>query len=231
MTALATALQTKLAKLPGMLGSDHAGGRDAAGLAAHRFIRDRGMTWESLLLGPVWHRRCRKPQRSGDMARDCSQLPAPAWLSAAVGGGFLAQPAQLRPPFSQAKIGARFDRRPRFGAEDGGMSASSTTVRGFIVEDYVARRANSLRGFVRVTLPSGMVLHDVGVHVNAGRAWAMPSSKDMLDRAGTAARDDHGKIRYLPVVGFTIKELRDKFSDAVIEAVRQAYPDVLADAS
>ena len=31
----------------GLLGSDHAGERDAAGLASHRMIRQRGLTWQS----------------------------------------------------------------------------------------------------------------------------------------------------------------------------------------
>jgi hypothetical protein len=38
-----------LVKLLGMLGSDHAGERDAAGLAVHRFIRKRGLTWQDVL--------------------------------------------------------------------------------------------------------------------------------------------------------------------------------------
>jgi hypothetical protein len=40
----------RLAKPAGLLGSDHAGERDAAGVAAHRFIRDRGLTWADILL-------------------------------------------------------------------------------------------------------------------------------------------------------------------------------------
>jgi hypothetical protein len=111
------------------------------------------------------------------------------------------------------------------------MSAPSTTAREFIVEEFVARHANALRGFAKVVLPSGMVLHDVGIYVDSGRAWALPSSKARLSRDGTALKDDAGKIQYSPVVGFASKELRDKFSNAVIEAVRLAHPDALADAS
>jgi hypothetical protein len=39
----------RLAKLLGMLGSDHPGERDAAALAAHRFIQSRGLTWQDVL--------------------------------------------------------------------------------------------------------------------------------------------------------------------------------------
>jgi hypothetical protein len=50
-TTLAAADRERLAKMLGLLGSDHPGERDAAGLAAHRFIRDRGLTWADILLG------------------------------------------------------------------------------------------------------------------------------------------------------------------------------------
>lgn len=40
------------AKLLGMLGSDHAGERDAAGLAAHRLRQQAGITWSALLAPP-----------------------------------------------------------------------------------------------------------------------------------------------------------------------------------
>ena len=40
---------TKLAAILGMLGSNHAGERDAAALAACRFIRERGLQWLELL--------------------------------------------------------------------------------------------------------------------------------------------------------------------------------------
>lgn len=49
--------RAKLAKLLGMLGSDHAGERDAAGLAAHRLLQRRGLTWPAVLAPP----RTREP--------------------------------------------------------------------------------------------------------------------------------------------------------------------------
>ena len=40
---------TKLAKLLAMLGSDHAGERDAAALAAHRIVVSAGLTWKQVV--------------------------------------------------------------------------------------------------------------------------------------------------------------------------------------
>ena len=50
MSALADADRTRLAQMLGLLGSDHAGERDAAGLAAHRLIRQHGVTWHDILI-------------------------------------------------------------------------------------------------------------------------------------------------------------------------------------
>jgi hypothetical protein len=46
---LAPTDRQRLAKLLGMLGSDYAGERDAAGLAAHRFIRERDLSWDDVI--------------------------------------------------------------------------------------------------------------------------------------------------------------------------------------
>jgi hypothetical protein len=57
MSALEAAELTRLAEVLGMLGSIHAGQRDAAGLAAHRFVRERGLAWQQILCPPI------EPQR------------------------------------------------------------------------------------------------------------------------------------------------------------------------
>lgn len=49
MIALSPTDRQRLVKLLGLLGSDYAGERDAAGLAAHRLIRDRGLGWEDVI--------------------------------------------------------------------------------------------------------------------------------------------------------------------------------------
>jgi predicted component of type VI protein secretion system len=53
MSALPATSQTKLAKLLGMLGSDHAGERDAAAVAAHRLVTQAGVTWRQVVSPPA----------------------------------------------------------------------------------------------------------------------------------------------------------------------------------
>jgi len=97
----------------------------------------------------------------------------------------------------------------------------------FVVEEFTAVVRNTLRGFARVRLPSGMVLHDVAVHEKDGHAWASTASKARLARDGAVIRDATNKIQYSPVVGFASRELRARFSDQVIAALRDRFPEVL----
>ncbi len=49
---LSATSRTKLAKLLALLGSDKAGERDAAGLAAHRLVSTAGLSWQQVLSPP-----------------------------------------------------------------------------------------------------------------------------------------------------------------------------------
>ena len=97
----------------------------------------------------------------------------------------------------------------------------------FVIEDFVKVERNTLRGFAKVRTPSGIIFHDVAIHRQADAAWASPASKPLLDRTGQHMRDAAGKSQWVPIVSFTSKELRDKFSAAVIDALRTSHPDVL----
>jgi hypothetical protein len=91
----------------------------------------------------------------------------------------------------------------------------------------MSARILSLLGFARVKMPSGLIFHDCTINCTAGRYWASPASKAAITREGTQLKKD-GKSVYTPVVSFETKELRDKFSDAVIEAMQRAHPEVFA---
>ena len=95
------------------------------------------------------------------------------------------------------------------------------------VNEWKPLARNSMRGFMTVTLPSGMVVHDIVVHVTNGQPWAAPPSKQMIGRDGGALKDANGKGRYSPVISFADKATRDRWSDAVIAALTAAHPDAL----
>ena len=52
-SALAASDRERLARLLGMLGSDHAGERDNAARAAHRLVQQHGITWFDVIIAPV----------------------------------------------------------------------------------------------------------------------------------------------------------------------------------
>ena len=100
--------------------------------------------------------------------------------------------------------------------------------RGFVIEDFKPLHKNTLLGFCRVRTPSGIIFHDVGIHRSGESWWASPASKPMISRDGSATKDAAGKIQDVPIVSFATKELRDRFSHAVVDALRQIHPELAA---
>ncbi len=100
--------------------------------------------------------------------------------------------------------------------------------RAVTIRDWRPMRKNSLLGFARVELPSGMIIADVTILVGERGPWASPPSKPMMGKDGVALTDDKGKIRYSPVIEFASKEIRDRWSVGVIEAMRASHPEVFA---
>jgi hypothetical protein len=98
---------------------------------------------------------------------------------------------------------------------------------GVVVLEWREVRRNSLLGFVRVQMPSGMILSEISINLTSGRYWAGAPSKPMIDREGVALRDDGGKIRYSPpLITFASKGLIDTWSGAIVAALRRAHPEV-----
>jgi hypothetical protein len=52
------------------------------------------------------------------------------------------------------------------------MSGTATKARAFVLEEFFEIRRNTLRGFAKVAMPSGMVMSDVAIHTSNGRCWA-----------------------------------------------------------
>ena len=96
------------------------------------------------------------------------------------------------------------------------------------VLDWREMRKGSLLGFAKIELPSGMVLNDCTVLMGNNGPWASPPSKPMISKDGIAMKDAEGKQKYVPIVEFASKEVRERWSAGVVEAVRQAHPEVFS---
>jgi hypothetical protein len=95
------------------------------------------------------------------------------------------------------------------------------------IEEFRPFSKNSLIGFCKVRLPSGLVLHDVSVHRQGNAAWVSPSAKPQLGRDGVHIMKD-GRPQYSPVVSFINRETRDKFSNAILDALRCSHPEAFS---
>ena len=98
----------------------------------------------------------------------------------------------------------------------------------FSIEDWKPLNKGQMRGFARVLLPSGLTLIDCVVGLNDKGAWASPPVRAQIDRDGNVLREPSGKIKYSPMIEFASRELRRRWSDSVIEALRAAHPEALA---
>jgi hypothetical protein len=85
---------------------------------------------------------------------------------------------------------------------------------------------SSLRGFCTVELPCGLVIEDVPVNLNHGKPWAALPSKPVLDRDGRHV-ESGGKKRYASLLDWNSRELGERWSQAVVDLVRQHHPDAL----
>jgi hypothetical protein len=100
---------------------------------------------------------------------------------------------------------------------------------GIRILDWRPLRKNSLFGFCKVEFPSGMVIADVTILTSERGPWASPPSKPMITADGVVMKDAGGKIRYSPFIEFSSKEIRQRWSNAVIEAMRAAHPEAFGD--
>jgi hypothetical protein len=87
----------------------------------------------------------------------------------------------------------------------------------------------SLRGFANVQFPSGTILLDVRL-MHTRDWWVAPPSRPMIGRDGTVLRDANGNILYSEIIEFASKEIRNRWSAAIVDALRAAHPEVFEDA-
>jgi DNA-binding cell septation regulator SpoVG len=89
--------------------------------------------------------------------------------------------------------------------------------------------AGTMLGFLSVELPSGMIVNDLKLMVGQkGRRWiALPSVKQ-LDKEGQPRLDINGKATWSAIVDFRNREIREKFQDQILTAMRHQYPELFA---
>jgi hypothetical protein len=97
------------------------------------------------------------------------------------------------------------------------------------IADWKAWESGTLRGFFTARLPSGLSLSELALHTRNGSWWIGFPARPIL-QDGVAQRDERGKIRYSPpLIAFANCQTRDRFTAAVLAALRQAQPEAFAE--
>jgi hypothetical protein len=105
------------------------------------------------------------------------------------------------------------------------MTAPSISISG-----WKERESGTLRGFFSASLPSGLELHELMLRHRDGSWWLSFPAKPLLGADGTALRDERGKVRYgTPLMSFASQDARERFKQAVLDALRLAQPEVFAE--
>jgi hypothetical protein len=84
----------------------------------------------------------------------------------------------------------------------------------------------------KVGLPFGsgeLEIDGVMVFSSHGKSWANLPSKPVLDQNGVHMTAENGKKMYAPFLEWSPKELRGRFSAAVVDLVKELYPGALND--
>jgi hypothetical protein len=88
----------------------------------------------------------------------------------------------------------------------------------------------ALRGYAKVQLRSGIVIHDCPIFCKDGQCWASLPSKPQLDQGGKQVEVE-GKKQYSPVCEWPNRELGELWSKLVVQMIRERWPDALGDAA
>jgi hypothetical protein len=89
-------------------------------------------------------------------------------------------------------------------------------------------RKNTLLGFTSIHIVElELKVHDVAIHQKGDRMWAALPARPWVQNR-TVVTDDDGKVQYSTILEFSRREVRDAFSNAVIRAVLERFPDALA---
>jgi hypothetical protein len=97
--------------------------------------------------------------------------------------------------------------------------------------DFKPFQRNTLRGFVSIRIAElRLDIKDIAIHAKGDSRWAALPAKPMVDKNGTALRDSTtGKIQYSNIFEFTDRGTRNAFSNAVVAAVLDRFPNAFAD--
>jgi hypothetical protein len=107
------------------------------------------------------------------------------------------------------------------------MSAPAANPLPIVLLQWRPLVKGALRGFATIKLGKSLQINDVPVLCSNGKPRASLPSKPLIGD-GKALLDDRGKQRYAPIMEWSDKAAADRFSQAVVDAVRVEHgPEAL----
>jgi hypothetical protein len=92
-------------------------------------------------------------------------------------------------------------------------------------EGFKPYRRNTLYGFCEIIIAELQLrIKDIALHQKGNSRWAQLPAKPIL-KDGAVAKDNAGKVQYVPLMEFSSRETRDAFSTAAINAVLKHAPN------
>jgi hypothetical protein len=83
--------------------------------------------------------------------------------------------------------------------------------RRIVISDWRPREKNTLRGFFVVTLPSGLVIRDVMLHVREDKRWISLPAREYTDPVG--------QRQFARIIEFVDRDIKDRFDEQVLAAL------------
>jgi hypothetical protein len=110
------------------------------------------------------------------------------------------------------------------------MSSMTTSAMPVTLLAWWPMNRGLLRGFATILLGKSLKITDVSVLSSNGKLWASLPGKP-LSAEGRALLDDRGKQRYVQILEWTDKTAANRFSAAVVAAIRAVQPEALEPAA
>ena len=110
------------------------------------------------------------------------------------------------------------------GATAGAYSGSPAPPRQLRLVAWRPLKKGSLRGFATIRLPIGLTIRDCPVLIGRNGAWATLPGKPQIDAEGRHKKDVSGKAAYVAILEWDDRALNNRFSAAVVSAVRRTHP-------
>jgi hypothetical protein len=87
-------------------------------------------------------------------------------------------------------------------------------------------RKGALRGFAKVELSNGLTIDDCPVCSSGGTTWAAFPAKPIIGQDRRHLELD-GKKQYATILAWPSREIRERWSVAVVDLVRARHPEAL----